>query len=145
MGSSRCHRFFNVYSLVYRKNPRPGGMTLFASCVLLCSLVERCFSLSLILAGWRAFSSLIATATDSIFLDHDDYFATLLTTYPRLIHIMFTLNPGGGSGSSSSSETGWAAWKAPGKFFGKLASYFVVLRLVHVFWGDRSAPKAIEN
>ena len=54
---------------------------------------------------------------------------------------MFTLNPGGDSGSSSSSETGWA----PGKFFGKLASYFVVLRLVHVFWGDRSAPKAIEN
>jgi len=57
---------------------------------------------------------------------------------------MFTLNPGGGSGSSSSSETGWSAW-TPGKFFGKLASYFVVLRLVHVFWGDRSAPKAIEN
>lgn len=58
---------------------------------------------------------------------------------------MFTLNPGGDSGSSSSSETGWAAWKAPGNFFGKLASYFVVLRLVHVFWGGRSAPKAIEN
>lgn len=59
---------------------------------------------------------------------------------------MFTLNPGGGSGSSSSSsETGWASWKAPGKFFGKLVSYFVVLRLVHVFWGDRSSTKAIEN
>ena len=62
---------------------------------------------------------------------------------------MFALNPNGGSGSSSSSGSGgsgWAAWKGQCSFFGKLAAYFVTLRLVHVFWGDPTeAPKAIEN
>jgi len=60
---------------------------------------------------------------------------------------MFALNPNGGSGESSSSETsGWAAWKNQCYFFGKLVTYFVSLRLVHVYWGDASSsPKAIEN
>ena len=61
---------------------------------------------------------------------------------------MFTLNPGGSSGSSSSSESGgsgWAASKPICKFFGKLVGYFITLRLVHVYWGDRDSPKAIQN
>jgi len=62
---------------------------------------------------------------------------------------MFSLNPNGGSGGDSSSggpSSGWAAWKSQCYFFGKLATYFVSLRLVHVFWGGTSgSPKAIEN
>eukprot|EP00956_Cyclotella_meneghiniana_P004678 scaffold5766_cov64-Cyclotella_meneghiniana.AAC.5 len=57
--------------------------------------------------------------------------------------VMFTLNPSGSS-SSSSSSSGWGGIKAQFSFFGKLVTYFVALRLVHVYWGD-SPPKAIEN
>ena len=65
---------------------------------------------------------------------------------------MFTLNPNGGSGSSSSGASGasgsggWGAWKPQCYFFGKLVTYFITIRLVHVFWGDKSnSPKAIQN
>ena len=30
------------------------------------------------------------------------------------------------------------------KFFGKLVTYFIALRLAHVYWGDK-APKTIQN
>jgi len=60
------------------------------------------------------------------------------------VELMFTLNPNGGHGSSSSSESssGWAGVTTQFKFFGKLVTYFVVTRLVHVYWGD---PRTIEN
>lgn len=57
--------------------------------------------------------------------------------------VEFTLNPSGSS-SSSSSSSGWGGIKAQFSFFGKLVTYFVALRLVHVYWGD-SPPKAIDN
>jgi hypothetical protein len=57
---------------------------------------------------------------------------------------MFSLNPDGGSGESSSRSG--SSWKVPLKFFGNLFASFVAIRLLHVFWGDTKEPrKAIEN
>jgi len=52
---------------------------------------------------------------------------------------MFTLNPGGGGASSGGgSAGGWASFKPKFTFFGKLVAYYISLRLVHVYWGDKS-------
>ena len=56
---------------------------------------------------------------------------------------MFALNPGGGGTSSGGgSAGGWAGLKPKVTFFGKLVAYYISLRLVHVYWGDK---KAIEG